>query len=530
MKAKHIFLFIFVFLSVSVSLKYSGLRVQDGYDYAQLARNINNGKLFHSSVTIPLTVEKQKQQNIDMWRPPVYPLMIAVFFKIFGSSEIAILILCMFAHLAFVAIVFVLARSMYNEKTAVIASALIGFSPEICWYTLNCLREPVFCLLFSLCVYLLHRCKKPYLLGFSCAITYLTRYNFLFFLPSIAVYLLLQYKDKHIKKEFLIKVACAFFIGLSPWCIRNISNDLSPFFTLQRHEVALFTSDYPHYTVYRNLKVESPLEYVYNNPNSVLEKTLYYSWLYYWPQAVGLNPLHTNKIPSFFFPKWQKIGALPQENSWANFTRVQNRQFSLYSLIFLVALFSLLFYKNNSQKSFYFVFIIGILLQILVLSFIHPVIRHCLPFITVGTIFVCGEYLSRICWKKLYILIFGCAALSTITILNTSSGSQLQKLPTQQSMAFIKENTKEDSCIATNIPFELSWRTNRQALWLPVQKEDYLELEKKYPTCRYFYYHSRKENDWLNTSPQLKEYLRLNYRCIYQYEKGRFVIYFFEKK
>lgn len=530
MKKKFVYLIasIVLFMTLCISLKYSGLRVQDGYDYAQLARNISSGNFFHSQVIIPVTLKKQNPPlNYDMWRSPVFPLFIALFFLVLGASEATILFLCIVAYCIFLVMIYVLAKYMYNEKAAILSVIFVGFSPEICWYTLNCLREPVFCAFLVGSVYFLYTCRNAYALGFLCAITYLTRYNFLFLLPSFAVYLLIKCKNKDIDKAFIVKVAVAFFVTLSPWCIRNISCGLSPFFTLQRHEVALFTKDYPHYTVYRHINVSPPLDYALENTDDVLEKGLYYSALYYWPQALGIGPLHTLRIPRYFFPESLQFADL-QTSTWADFFRIQSRQFSLQALVFLLATISLLFYGKN--RIFYTLIIMGVLLQVLVLSFVHPVMRHCIPFILLCTVFVCGEYLQKLSWKKLVPLIGIFVFFSLIVMLGTRGASPVWQQPTLQSMEFVKSTTQEQDCIATNVPFELSWRTQRFTLWLPVTVEDYQTLEKTYPNCRYFYYHSRKNNDWLNTSAELKEYLRINYQLLYQYEKDSLLIYFFQKK
>ncbi|BBM82695.1 ArnT family glycosyltransferase [Candidatus Uabimicrobium amorphum] len=530
MRKKFVYLAtaVLIFMTLCIFFKYSGLRVQDGYDYAQMARNINDGNFFHSHVIIPLTVEKQTtSNNHDMWRPPVFPLMIAAFFLLLGTSEVTILVMCVTAYCIFLVMVYILAKHMYNEKAAILSLIFVGFSPEICWYTLNCLREPVFCAFLVGSIYCLYTCRNAYILGILCATTYLTRYNFLFLLPSFAIYLLVKYKRKDINKAFILKVAMAFFITLSPWCVRNISCGLSPFFTLQRYEVSLFTKDYPHYTVYRHVHVPQPLEYTVNNHDDVLEKGLYYSALYYWPQALGIGPLHTQNIPRYFFPKSLEFAEL-KTATWGDFFRVQSRQFSLHALVFIVAAFSLLFYSK--KRIFYALIIMGILLQVLVLSFVHPVMRHCIPFVLLCTVFVCGEYLQKISWGKLRLMIAVFVTFSFVVMMGTRSASPAWQQPTQQSMDFVKSSTQETDCIATNVPFELSWRTQRFALWLPVTVEDYQFLEKAYPNCRYFYYHSRKNNAWLNTSSPLKEYLQNNYQLIYQYEKGSLLIYFFRKK
>lgn len=231
---------------IFINQKSTGLDVQDGYDYAQIARNIADGNGYTTSLILPLACNHYYESGYfpDLWRPPLFPLILALFFKFFSPDEHIILAVSGIFFILLTPLVYLLGKTLYNSMVGVLASLLTLAIPEIVIYSTNCLTESLFCCLFLLACYCVCQKKSPWVSGVICGLCYLTRYNFIFFIPPFLWYGF--NKDKKDSITFSGKLLVAFLITISPWIARNVYAQQKPFFSLQYYEVALFTPEYPH--------------------------------------------------------------------------------------------------------------------------------------------------------------------------------------------------------------------------------------------------------------------------------------------
>ncbi len=479
-------------------------------------------------------VEPENKGIADLWRAPLYPCLLALGFKLFGSHDIVVICVTGFCYILLVFTVYLLARFHCSSYTAFVTALLVLVLPEISWYAISCLREPLFSLIFFLTAYSIWQKKNPYLLGFLCALTYLTRYNFVFFIPPFLAYIYSKCSSKKERFSYLGKWILAFVITLSPWMLRNVSLNQKPLFTLQHYELALFTPVYPHYTAYRSLDTPKTMDFLQKYPDLVWQKTFYYGLLNYWPQAFHLSPLsHKNIFRAFNFTGVEKEDVSPPDKTLSDLWQVHNNRFSLFLLstffflfcIWILSAFQNQKNSNTKEKAFrdYFLFalIFGGLLQFICLLPIHPVARHFVSFAPFIIFYMMQKLEKESSWfaqrKTLSKAVFFLLIILGLLQLFFSKGFSSSFLSSlEQEKKIWLEKVPSSDYIMTNIPFPLSWKSERKVIWLPFMKSDYHKLEKKLGKIRYLYLHRKGYSTWVNTDPKLQTYLLKHYRLIYQ--------------
>ena len=160
---------------------------------------------------------------------PVYPILVAGVFKLFGSfsltSEVVILLAQLSLNLLTIALMMHLARRLFNEAAAVTAGILWALSlpliymPTIFWETsISC------CLLIGMFVLALRCVRQPsrsmwIALGAYCGIAALV--NPALLLSVIAVAIWIAWQTRHETKLWPLVSILVFAIVFSPWPIRN---------------------------------------------------------------------------------------------------------------------------------------------------------------------------------------------------------------------------------------------------------------------------------------------------------------------
>ena len=281
---------------------FHGLFINDAWDYASMARNIALGRGVLSEYLTPLGLAHLGVPQPDLWRAPLWPVLLAVFQKIFGFKDEASALAGGVCFGVGACLVFLLGRRWFNLPVAIAATLLYIFSSQLLIFSISGLTEPLAVLLMLAWFYLLTGpCPdtwwQPLLAGAAGGLFYLARYNAgLFFLPAL-IYIwwrpALKRKlgapcgggafntplDFNLRDREdvsapcragawgstanesgnrplarLIRPAVLFGLGIllvtGPWLVRNYTLTGSPFFTLQKYEPAMFTATYPQYSLY----------------------------------------------------------------------------------------------------------------------------------------------------------------------------------------------------------------------------------------------------------------------------------------
>jgi hypothetical protein len=163
----------------------------------------------------------------ESYRPPLFPMMIAASFLLFGVSYTMAKVPVILSALALLATVYVLVRKIWGRRTALFAAAMIGAIPLTLNYVVNVLADvpsALFYTLTMLCLYLgidKRRGAYFYLAWVCFGLTSLVRYNSVLVLPSLAVFVALELALGTLKsadlirdRAFLLSPLAALLVGL----------------------------------------------------------------------------------------------------------------------------------------------------------------------------------------------------------------------------------------------------------------------------------------------------------------------------
>jgi 4-amino-4-deoxy-L-arabinose transferase-like glycosyltransferase len=195
------------------------LYVWDEWDYDKLAVNL----LRHGEFGF-------EPGQLTSIRPPLYPATLAAIYAVGGEHNYTLVrVLQALMAIATAWIVFALARSLYDERTGVIAAGVVACYPSIVANTGLILTETLFtCLLCTACL-LMHQCLmlggawRFALLGMTLALGALTRSVLWLFPPVLLVFLIVCDPAREIRLRILhAGVAIIMFAAvIAPWAYRN---------------------------------------------------------------------------------------------------------------------------------------------------------------------------------------------------------------------------------------------------------------------------------------------------------------------
>lgn len=120
-----------------------GLQIEDEQDYARIATNITEGNGFAHGPGLPTSI-----------RPPLYPGFVAAIWSLSGSRSLeAVRIAQVAVSIVSIVVVYLIACRMFDERAAVVASALFAFYPSLLVSGVLILTETLFIFLMVLAVY-----------------------------------------------------------------------------------------------------------------------------------------------------------------------------------------------------------------------------------------------------------------------------------------------------------------------------------------------------------------------------------------
>jgi 4-amino-4-deoxy-L-arabinose transferase-like glycosyltransferase len=196
-----------------------------GYETGRIAKSIASGEGFSSPFA--------DSSGETAWLMPLYPLFLALIFKIFGiySSTAAFAILtinCIISALTCIPI-FHITKTTFGRNVGYIGAAALAFYPPSIWHAINTIWDTTLftflaMILLSWLLVLPQRFnrKNATLFGLFMGFVALVNAVIIAFLPFVLICLLLQ--PALPKKEKLIQTATiciATLVVLSPWLLRN---------------------------------------------------------------------------------------------------------------------------------------------------------------------------------------------------------------------------------------------------------------------------------------------------------------------
>lgn len=175
--------------------------------------------------------------SLSDFHPPLYHVILRVWILVFGSSEIAVRIPSVILGVGTVFVVYLIAKKLFEKKTALIAATLIATAPLHIYYSQEARMYMLSAFLATLSVYffisILERDKLVNWLGFIVSTTLMLYSDYLpyLLLPTFFIYIAANLRriPKSTIRAFIPALILIFAL-LSPWLLflpKQLSGGLS---------------------------------------------------------------------------------------------------------------------------------------------------------------------------------------------------------------------------------------------------------------------------------------------------------------
>ena len=215
----------------------------DGAGYIDIAINFLTGKGFLSNMADYLQNLPQTLPHFIGLFPPLFPLLLAGSFKLFGVSFLSAgLVNVIFSSLIPLSVYWLAMNLTKSKKIAVLAAVLVGFNSVILGWSTQILTEMsyIFFSLLFLCFLTSKQKKINYVLaGVSLGLAFLIRYQTVVILSlTTLTYAIFYLGKQNFKKTVWALVLILIFSSLTvaPWLIRNSVIFGSPFYVAESAE------------------------------------------------------------------------------------------------------------------------------------------------------------------------------------------------------------------------------------------------------------------------------------------------------
>lgn len=446
-----------------------GVTGSDDREYASIARNIVNGKGIVRNFIYPVDINFFEKLPVpEFMHPPGYPLILAVFFKLFGISNFVALLPSYLSYFALVILLFYFVNRSLGMKTAVIASAILIFNKDILDMSLVALSEGVYTLLFFIFFSLFVRAnssKAIFISGILLGISHLIRENIFPFLIPLVVYL--YFFPDLTRWEKITFFVVGILIPLIPNILRSFFDTGSLFFSYGKFTLMAYTVKYPWLNIYRGIENPSLIEFLIDQPGQ-------------------------------FFLKY--VSNLV--NTLEQFISISNP----YLLVFFIL--EMFHWKISPEwKRIKMLFLCLIISQVLFIAVFTFTTRFFIPFLPVMIVFASQSFVrvsedliscASPLWRKkvlyLTLLLFLIFFLTptTYTIFHPGKPEALGfktpqfgfLIPTGEAKRlndFLRNELNENQVVWTDLPEILEWEGDRLCGWLPTRIKAIYEIPPKIP-------------------------------------------------
>ncbi len=431
----------FVYLFKFTQKSY--LDFSDSAKYASISKNIINGQGYGNSFSFWSTdiFELTKQKLFDSpWVPPVMPFSIAGFFKVFGINDFAVVATSIFYFFFTLIFTYLLGKKLFNSKLIGILSVLaVGGSYDLIHYAINGASESPFIFELVAASYFVSLKKKwaSVAVVLLLILMYFTRSQaFIYILGIVIFWLLLNLKPKK-------AIFC--FIGI---VLAGLLVD---------HFVLLpLNGKYYIYSI-----LERGLGSGYNQSSTASDSLR---------GLAMVAPSFTQILKNIFYNLY---------NFYKNLPEIINPYFFTF---FVVGLF--LKSKNRDESNFKIASIFMVLVTLLVTAASIPFYRYIHPIIPLVYISGVGSLVSIISKSEMLntkykilasiflILFFGVGQTTGKFMLDSRFEAKTHnnnKPPVYVELSkILKENTKIDDIVVTNLDTWGSWYGERKTVWFPI--------------------------------------------------------------
>ena len=439
-------------LFVILKYRWHGLRNPDEMDFAQLARNLSEGKGFVTNYISPMSlyISDRLVGHPDLWRAPLFPILMAGAFKMFGPVDLVALAPSLIAFVLTVGLSYLITLDMFGRTTAIWATMLVMTCPPLIEYAIQAQTESTSTACLLLTILAARRRVSPPLLGIISGLCYLVHYSFFFVTPMLILFIWLD-GERHLVKYI------AFMLGLgltlAPWAIRNMLVAGSPLFSLQAFELVMFNSRYPDYYFYHSFSPPSPLRTALSMPVVMVAKIL---------RGVSGLLLALPGLTGQFY-----TGAL--------------------------ALFGLIGLKESEARDRRLMVVVGTGagMALIVGSIVHPLLRKFvafMPFVMILAANGIRVLVQQVVSSQRRFLAL--AALMTLTvfvdgIMAFGRDYGQPSFVRLDEISFVQSQTQSDESVITDSTAVLAWYGRRQEVWFA---SSYKSFKQHKPEIRFAYF------------------------------------------
>jgi hypothetical protein len=467
--------------------------------YADIARNVQKNHTFTTNFVTPMELASLEQKNLSKppwpmtFRFPLFPVILASSFSIFGASDITVIWTNGIIFAFFVVSIFLLGRLIFPKPwyVSLIASIIAAINP-IFWcsfvlfgYASDFLFGIFLFLHFGILSLLLskpERIRPNHFVWFGVLgfLTYLSRYNFVLFLPAIALIILSQ---RFLQKKLCVSYYLGTFLGLTVlfqiyWRIMAGGSQSISFTANLAH---LSQTDSLPWLDYRILSLRDLL---LNHPWAIMRKGFY-----------------------FFVPQLMNL----------------LRQFG-YLLVVPFTICALCFGLRTPEtpgvkKIFSQLYLTALLVHVVFFVFLRvEAVERYLLWLTPFTLLVGIEYFLVFVKKnlpKFRGVIYFIAALfmlswflyqSMYSLKSIYRGEWASESPKTLEWKILKDLIPPNSLVVSNVGVHLAWYIQRPCIDLPNTMEDLKKILNRY-SVEYVYIADFPQGE-LNTRPYWHNYVR----------------------
>ncbi len=479
-----------------MAVKYQGLQSPVAWEHAQLARNIATGKGIVTDVVRPfsLTVLTKFPKQPDLYNEPVYPLSLAVFFRLFEASDrivalvgmgfwvLTIWLTFLVAYRWFGGAVATLATLFYLCNISAIAGAINGlpltlasaFILAACWTAVSNrqLREPVTGQPSEVVTLSGWRIL---LAGVACGLVTLTEFTFVFFVVAMSWYVMVTQRSYW---RSLGLVIAGWLLVVTPWGLRNLTSSHFNSFGLHWYDLLINTKSFPGESIWRLITPPAePVLYALRHPHEMVNKIFISSARFIQGAPGMLHPvvalLALSALPGLFRnPRQRGLAML-----------------IVTGLILNVGVSCL--FQPDPQLLVIWSPLLAILAAVRIQDWITqkvgPLSWHWLVFKSapvkqkkadVNTSRLTKIFQSRTLGRTATYLLLVAVTVPPLLGFLKRSGGTMESNPKKQ-FEFLRSQVTNNAVIWTDQPAFVAWYAERSALWLPQSETDLDRVEAK---------------------------------------------------
>lgn len=453
--------------AVYYRLMFPGLTNADALDFAQIGRNLAEGRGFTTYIVRPLALvaDSSPQHIPDTTHGPLYPLLLALAFGASGAKDSVVAIISGLFYVLTVPLVYLLGHRIFNPRVAIIAAGIFAVNALDLEYAASGLHITLFTFLMA-CLFLslyelaqtAYREKNRsegvpratlLLTGALCGLLYLTDPIFLWISPLVLLAVLWLCPDFRGTALFLF---LAPLLGLMlPWMLRNQIVAGNALFGTRASEIWMNTSAYPGSSAYRML----PDEFIPGGGilNAVMRKLISGSnqIIQVFPQ-LSIGWLLLFFVPSLLYPfKRESVSAVRAVTLLC-----------LGGVAFGTLLFTVQMPLFVSLVPSMLVFSVGYFLQMVEGSELTPAAKRLL--------------------NAFFLFLLLCPLVTDLFFTEHTP-------PLRSTVAAkgLHEVIPQNVAILSDQPWITAWYTDRPSIWLPNSDNRVSDIRKRFPEVRWLF-------------------------------------------